>query len=790
MVDVADGPRTRARRPATALTSFVGRESDLERLRDELGARRLVTLTGPGGVGKTRLAVTLAADADGPAYVVELAAVTDPSQIAPAVATALGVPDQSNRDAVDRVIDHLTGAPALLVVDNCEHLIEGSVGLLRRLLDALPDLTVLATSRESLGLWGEQVHRLAPLPVPGDLDAAGSRSLDDVPAVRLLVDRARSVLPEFAITPANRAAVVELCRRLDGLPLAIELAAVRLRTLPVAQVVERLGGRLHLLKAPVRDAEPRHRSLHALIDWSFDLCGPDERLLWARMSVFPASVDLETLDGVCGHGELAGDRLLEALDGLVAKSVVLADRDGESVRYRQFVPLREYGAEQLDRSGETEDVRRRHRDHFIRRAEGMIARWCGPDQARDLAQLRADHPNLIAALAFSADTPGEAVAGARLAALLRYHWIAGGFLTYGRRWLERLLRRLDAGTEQRGHALWVVAWVALIQGDPAEARVWLEESRHIAAERGDLAMQGHAAHWTALLHLFEGDLDEAIGWYRQAIPLHRRGELGGPELTAAFQLAMAQTYAGRSDEALATAAEVVERATAAGELWNRGYGRWIAAISHLHLGELDRAREAILATMQIERDFRDGVCTALSIEVCSWISVASGRAADAATLSGLARSVWRRLGTSLAAFGPHASAEGQEHATRIDAALGTARAEALRAEHADVDLADAVRLCITLTGSTSAPPDPCPRDTGPLTSREREIAALIADGRSNRDIADELVISRRTVDGHVERILRKLSFTSRTQIASWVASRGQRDGVPGVNVTGRAGRKA
>lgn len=780
MVDVVEEPQTRraapsrGRRPPVALTSFVGREADLERLRTELRTRRLVTLTGPGGVGKTRLALTVAGSAEGAAHVVELASVTDPSQIAPAVATALGVPDQSNRDAADRVIDHLTDSPALLVLDNCEHLIEGSVALLRRLLDALPELIVLATSREPLGMWGEQVHRLAPLPVPGDFEAAHSRSLDDVPVVRLLLDRARSVLPDFAITPANRSAVIELCRRLDGLPLAIELAAVRLRTLPVSQVVERLAGRLHLFKAPVRDAEPRHRSLHALIDWSFDLCEPDEQLLWARMSVFPASVDLETVDGVCGYGDLAGDRLLEALDGLVGKSVVLADRDGESVRYRQFVPLREYGAEHLDASGETENVRRRHRDHFICRAEDRIDRWCGPDQARDLAQLRADHPNLIAALAFSADTPGEAEAGARLASQLRYHWIAGGFLTYGRRWLERLLPRLDAGTEQRGEALWVVAWVALIQGDRAEARVYLEECTEIARARDDHAMQGHAAHWTALLHLFEGELDEAIACYRHAIALHRRMGLHGPELTAAFQLAMAQTYSGRSREALVTAADVVDRASAAGELWNRGYGRWIAAISHLHLGELGPAREAILATMQIERDFRDGVCTALSIEVCSWISVASGHAADAATLSGLARSVWRRIGTSLVAFGPHASAEGREHSSRIDASLGEDRAEALREEHIDVDLTDAVRLCIALT-ATGAPPEtppaPCASTSGPLTSRETEIAALIADGLSNRDIAERLVISRRTVDGHVERTLRKLGFSSRTQIASWVTSR-------------------
>ncbi|MDQ4116394.1 MAG: AAA family ATPase, partial [Actinomycetota bacterium] len=657
MVDVTgDDRRSRsARAPrhrlATALDSFVGREAAVERLCTELTGHRLVTVTGPGGVGKTRTALTAAERWDDDVYVVELASVTEHSQIAPAVATAIAVSDQSNRDAVDRVVGHLADAPSLLVVDNCEHLIEGTVRLLLRLLADLPELTVLATSRAALGIRGEQVHRLDPLAVPEAADASDDHLLDEIPSVRLLLDRVHNLLPDFEITDENRGAVVALCRKLDGLPLAIELAAVRLRSLSVSQVVERLGGRLHLLSATPGTAEPRQQSLRALIDWSFDLCSQAEQLLWTRMSVFPAPVDLETLEGVCGHGDLVGDRLLDALDGLVGKSVVVADRDGDALRYRQFVPLREYGAGRLDAAGGTEEIRRLHRDHYIGLAAATIDRWCGPHQARDLARLRHDHPNLVAALAFSADTPGEAVAGARLASLLRYHWIAGGFLTYGRRWLERLLRRLDPGTAERGEALWVVAWVALIQGDRGVARDYLDECRRTADQLGDVAMWGHATHWTALLNLFEGELGEAVAQYRQAIALHRRvGDLPA-ELAAAFQLAMAETYAGHPHDALATADSVIERSTAAGELWNHGYARWVQAIALLHLGEIDRARDAILTTMRIERDFRDSVCTALSVEICSWITMAMGRAADSAALSGLASGVWRRLGTSLIAFG-------------------------------------------------------------------------------------------------------------------------------------------
>lgn len=772
-------PRGRdIRHPAVALTSFVGRRRTIAALEDELRTCRLVTLTGPGGVGKTRTALTVAERLRGAGElrVAELSSVTDATQ-APTVATSLRVPDQSNRDAVDRVIAFLDGAAELLVLDNCEHILGAAADLVVRLLEALPQLTVLATSREPLGIGGERVHLLGPLTVPEESDAAGCGSLDHVPAVELLVDRARSVLPEFAVTPENREAVVRLCRRLDGLPLAIELAAVRLRSMSVSQVVDRLNRRFHLLAGTDRAVDLRQRSLRALIDWSRDLCSPDERLLWARLSVFPAPVDLETVEGVCGFGELGSDRLLDALDGLVSKSVVVADRQGEQIRYRQFVSLREYGAELLADSGSETELRRRHRDFFISRATVTVERWCGPHQAEDLARLRSDHPNLLAALAWSAHEPGEAPAGARLASALRYHWIAGGFLSNGRRWLERLLRRLDEGTRERGDALWVAAWVALIQGDRAVAREYLGECAVIAGALEDRAMQGHADHWRALLNLFEGDLQAAITLYHRAIETHR--SVGDPaaELAAAFQLAMAQTYADRPGEALDTCAAVVERAASEGELWNRAYAHWVSAIAHLHLGDRGRARAEVTSTMRIEQEFRDGVCTALSVEVSSWVAASYGDSGDAAALSGAAASVWRRLGTSLAAFGPHASADGRRHTEQIDAALGAGQAAALRAEYGQVTVQDAVRLGLELGGgrrrARSAGPaasTPLLDTVTPLTTRERQIAALIARGLSNKAIAQELTISPRTVDGHVERILRKLDVGSRTQIASWVSS--------------------
>jgi predicted ATPase/DNA-binding CsgD family transcriptional regulator len=770
------------------LTSFVGRRLDLETLAGYLREFRLVTLTGPGGVGKTRTARELAKRSrssfpDG-VHFVELASVTSQTQVAPAVATALGVADQSNRAAIDRVAGHLAGATTLLILDNCEHLPDAAQQLVTGLLGKLPDLRVLTTSREPLGIVGEQVHLLSPLAVPDEGDVARAGTLDHVPAVRLLADRARSVLPGFTVNDRNRGSVAQLCTQLDGLPLAIELAAMRLRSLSVSQIVERLDRRFHLLGGDVRGGHGRHRSLRALIDWSYELCAPDERLLWARLAVFPAAVDLETIEAVCGSGDLSADRLLVAIDGLVGKSVLVVERNGERIRYGQLVTLREYGMELLDRSGEAGLLRRRHRDHYGRRAAMMVDRWCGPNQAADLAGLREDHPNLLAALAWSTETPGEAAAGARLASELRYHWIAGGFLTYGRRWLERLLDRLEAGVPERGDALWVAAWVALIQGDRTVARRYQQECARLAKNLGDAAMTGHATHWRALLALFEGELPEAIELFGRSIEVHRSvGDLAA-ELTAAFQLAMAQEYAGNSQGAARTCQEVLELSSRHGELWNHAYALWVSAICHLHQGNLVEAKSAITAVMEIERDFRDGVCTALSTEVLSWVTTASGHFENAAALAGIARSVWKHLGTTLAAFGPHALADGQACAARIDAGLGAERAAEIRARYAGVSGPEAVRLGLEIaaragppvtparrTPATAAqPPSPLLDVASPLTARERQVASMIARGMSNKGIADTLIISRRTVDGHVERILRKLDFSSRTQVASWVAS--------------------
>jgi len=747
------------------MTTFIGRERVLREARDLLGASRLVTVTGAGGIGKTRLATELVervdrAYADG-VTVVELAAVEDGADVAAAVAAALAVPDQSTRSAADQIARHLAGRRTLLMVDNCEHLLAEVAELLGGLLDAVDGLSVLATSREPLGLPGEQIYPLGPLSVPQS--GADPATVDATEAVRLLTERARSFLPGFAVTDENRAAVVQLCDRLDGMPLAIELAAVRLRSLSVAQVVARLDHRFTLLTGGARSELPRHRTLWDLVDWSHELCGPDERLLWARLSVFPGTFDLEAAEAVGGSGELAAGDVLDVLDRLVAKSIVNAETSGAAMRYRLLVSIREYGARRLEEAGERAETRRRHRDHYLARAATMVRDWCGPRQPDALAAMRRDHANLLAALEWSASTPGQEQRAAELGALLRYHWIAGGQLSDGRRWLDRILALDPRPTPERGAAAWVAAWVALIQGDRTAAAGHLATCREVAGHLGDAVLTAHADHWTGLLHLFSGDTGAAIEALQCALAVFDREHDDAALQTALFQLAMAQTYHEQTAEALATCRRVLALSDERGEQWCRAYSLWVTGICQWRRGDRDAAAAAARAALELQREFQDGICIALTLDLMSWLACAEDHAERAAALAGGADAVWRLLGTTVDAFGPHLTEDSRAGAREINRSLGRPAADQLRSAQQDLDRLAAVALGL---GSARTPPAQRPR-TGPLTGRELEVAELIAAGLSNRAIAERLVLSPRTVDGHVERILAKLEFSSRTQVATW-----------------------
>ncbi|MEN3123426.1 LuxR C-terminal-related transcriptional regulator [Janibacter sp. LM] len=750
------------------MTSFIGRERSLRATRAMLGESRLVTVTGPGGIGKTRLAREALARAaaafpEGTA-VVELADLQEDGEVASAVASALAVPDQSARSPVDQIVRHLSGRRTLLLVDNCEHVLDATADLLQTLLGAVEGLSVIATSREPLGLPGEQIHALGPLDLP-DPERDDAAQIDGSEAVRLLVDRARALVPDFAVTDDNRAAVVQLCARLDGMPLAIELATARFRSLSVEQVLDRLDARFILLTNGTRGDPAHHRTLWALVDWSHDLCTPAEQRLWARLSVFPASFDLDAAEAVCADAELTETELLDVLDRLVAKSIVTAEPHGPTMRYRLLVTMREYGAHQLGEGEDRAATKRRHRDHYLARAERMVGGWCGPDQPRALAVMREDHPNHIAALEWSVSVTGEEHQAARLAALLRYHWIAGGRLSDGRRWLERVLDLDVARSPGRGAALWVAAWVCLIQGDRDRAQVLLEECRAIAVTLDDEVLMAHADHWTGLWHAFCGRTAAAIDHYRAAISVFDRQGLDAPAGTALFQMAMAQTYEDEHAAALATCTRVLDLSERHGEQWCRAYALWVTSVCQWHLGDAEAAARAGVAALELQRAFQDGICIALTVELLAWLAHDAGDDERSAELSGAAGSVWAQIGTSIEAFGPKIHAESRAVRGEVDRRLGAGRADRRRASAAGVTRLGAVELAL---GAHSEVAD---SEEAPLTPREQQVAALIERGLTNRAIAEQLVISPRTVDGHVERIFGKLEVTSRSQIAAWAAGR-------------------
>ncbi|MER7444946.1 AfsR/SARP family transcriptional regulator [Micromonospora avicenniae] len=478
-----------------ALTSFVGRETAVGRVGDLLLASRLVTLTGPGGAGKTRLAIESARAGahrfpDG-VWLIELASVIDPAEVPQALLSLLGLREQaliaarrsrlSPGEAAEptaRLIDALASRRALLVLDNCEHLLDAVAELADRLLGACPDLRVLATSREPLNITGEALHPVEPLALPPS--GADPVTALAYPSVRLFADRAAAARPDFAVDAATVASVVGICRSLDGLPLAIELAAARLRSMTADQVAGRLDDRFRLLTGGSRTALPRHQTLRAVVDWSWELLDPAERALWRRLAVFTGGVSAETVERVCAGGELARAEVFDRLSALVEKSLVLAVGEGEP-RYRMLETIREYGLERLAEAGEADELRRAHAAEFLTVAERADTHLRGPEQLSWLRRLQTEYDNLHAALRWVI-AAGEAETAVRLTAALSWYWWLRGQRTEGADLAREVLALAERSPDPLPAAplasVYAVGSMNLLAGYAAldEARVWMQRA--------------------------------------------------------------------------------------------------------------------------------------------------------------------------------------------------------------------------------------------------------------------------------------------------------------------------
>ncbi|MGY1940740.1 ATP-binding protein [Nocardia gipuzkoensis] len=751
----------------SAVTSFVGRQREIREVRALLATARLVTLTGVGGVGKTRLATEVAAASgrsfpDG-AWLVDLAAVDDPQRVARAVVTSLGMPDLSHRTAEQQIVERLADRQVLLVLDNCEHVLDGCRLLCHHLLRACPGLRILTTSRELLGEAGEHVYPVSPLSMPASDESVTPVAMAGFDAPMLLMERARAVRPDFMVTERNAGTVVRVCERLDGIPLAIELAASRLRSLPLQAILDRLEDRFALLTGGARAALPRQRTLRALIDWSYELCSPTEQLLWARLSVFVGGFTLHAAEDVCAGHDLPRAQVLDLIDHLVAQSVVVLVSAEDQTRYRLLETIREYGWQRVTERGEGSALRDRHRDYYLAFAERIAGQWNGPGQETGLALLRADRGNLGGALEWATSSPGSSREALFLVTALRYHWCADGFLGSGRRWIDRALRLAADSDAGRISALWVAGWVMVLQGDLDAAEAALDECAVLAAEAGDRRALGWASSLRATAAGFRGDLAAAVAGFERVIESFSEDD----ELVrmTLFQLAVAYTH-GHDPRACATARRAIELADRCGEQWTKSYAVWALGYDQLVRGDYDQAMASAHAALEIQREFNDHVGTALMIELLAWTAAARGEHRHAARLLGAIHAMWRRIGTSIATFGPHMSDQHTACEHIVTDALSEAMVHAERVRGEGLDHGQAIAYALDRSAGA---PQPTTAQAGVLTARERQVAELLAQGLSNRRIAERLVVSPRTVDRHVENILCKLGFSSRAQVAAWTA---------------------
>ncbi|KXF54371.1 hypothetical protein AXA44_07160 [Rhodococcus sp. SC4] len=628
------------------LTSFIGRRSELTLIKGLLSASHLVTLTGIGGVGKTRLALRTAAQLAPNflhgGWLVELGELTDESLLVDVVAATLGIREATARARSDALVEFLKPRNLLLVIDNCEHLIDGVAELTEILLRSCPNVRIVATSREPLVIGGEAVFRVPPLSV---LERDNPTELDTLlrsDAVVLFTERAKALMPTFEATDINKDAIYDICSRLDGLPLAIELAAARLRTLSVEQLRERLSTRYTLLAQHNRSAPNRQQTLQLCIDWSYNLCTAEERRLWWRLSIFVAGFDLRAAEMVCG-GDQGEDYILDLLTSLVDKSILSREDIGITVRFRLLETLRNYGRARADQAGEVDHLSRRLCAWCEQMVRDTELHWISSRQLEYVDLLERELPNIRATLEFC--IIDDVDAGIRIAAALFPFWNLRGLFGEGRQWFDRLLDVApENSTVDRVKALFAASLFAQVQGDLETGAARAEQARRDAEILGDTWARALAAHATGLLALATGDLEDACtaltdslgGFSGEGIPLF--------EVDALIMLGLASDLAGDSDRAVRHLEQALARTESAGESAYQGFARWSLSVTMWRRGDHRRATTLLQQGLRTAHPI-DPVGTAMFLETLGWTAAEEGRYRRAAVLLGAATEIAESKGT-------------------------------------------------------------------------------------------------------------------------------------------------
>ncbi|WP_255485575.1 LuxR C-terminal-related transcriptional regulator [Mycobacteroides sp. LB1] len=752
------------------MTSLVGRQAESAEVVRLVGMTRLVTLTGLGGVGKTRLAIHVARSAFGAfedgAVLVELADVADPALVALTVAQVVGAPIHQT-DVVATLIDYLRRRQLLLVLDNCEHLADESAILVRNLLSACADLRVLVTSREPLRVAGEQLFEVQPLAV--SLIAENEDCFEEIPseAVALFVERAAAAAPGFVISPDNAATVEELCRRLDGLPLAIELAAGRMRSLSPGGLLSLLDDHHRLLSVGDRSASPRHRSLSATLDWSYQLCSTSERTLWERLAVFTGAIQLGAAECVCSGEDLPREVVLEHIAALVDKSLLVRIESDDRPTYRMLDTVREFGLRKLRERIDEPGILIRYRRYYQRLAREFNEDWFGPGQEEMVERMRREQANLRAVLDGLICDPAGGRAALGMASALFWYWIGCGQQREGRHWLDRALAASAEPSSERAAALWANGYLAVSEGKAVVGLQFLRSSQDIAAGLGDAANFAHATHIRGIAEHNLGNTSLGGELLEEGCALE--AAVGPSVLSVLAQEQLGWVYCRRQqpERALEIFGPPLATCIEHGERWAMSWILTFMGLAQWMRGDLVRAADLLGEALEAKRRFHDSLGIAVVIEILSWVALAGGDAPRAATLMGAVRRIWHPLGDYPGGFELWSWSEQVSAETRE--LLGNSEFESLTADGGQLDTAQAIALAL---GEAAPRADPSPVDRGVigmLTRRESQVAAMIAEGMTNKQIARELTVAPRTVDSHVEHIFTKLNVNSRTQVAVLLA---------------------